>query len=517
MNDGPIDHLSFFRWIQVNQRGKLEAISLALSFALFIISIFMAHNLGTLVVDTAATGPILVLLVIMIFFYVLQPLFRKWWRPLHLYTASFILVFLVFLAVAFVAFPQFFMLLSSLLLFFIYYVLSVKDTGDLKVRIPTFFVTLALMVVIGNIIGPANQPPGFPVTIESTSSMFVLIGLKVPLLEKFGITVISTKIDMILSPVELLLFFGIASLVSENYHEIITYLTGHRSFSNRLGIAVYGLTGALSCQCESFIALLPAVSILLIDEILVPMIFVSAALLAGTYILVSRLYRRKHFTRIFMPDEWKGMKAPRIAFVAFLLISVPVIFTIGIYYSWQKYALFFFLSNMLMVLAGYVFMVELSRIISYGMASRWMSSGMAFLGTAIPVVWFLPFMTEAAFHSPPIYGAMTVSGFAGGVLLGTAYSMLDKNDRYVFNEYITVIFSLIPLTIFYITDRLQRAIWPSFTISGQTEFSIIAWLVMLPVMWYATHQALNNLAFIQGGALHSRMDSGQSAGHSEEQ
>ncbi|MEM0157051.1 MAG: hypothetical protein QXN26_03170 [Thermoplasmataceae archaeon] len=500
----------------MNQRSKLEALALALSFTLFIISIFMAYSLGDLVVDTAATGSILVLIVIMAFFYVLQPLFLKWWRPLHLYMASFTLVFLVFLVVAFIAFPQFFMLLPSLVLFLIYYVLSIKDTGDLKVRVPTFFITLALMVVIGNIIGPANQPPGFPVTIESTSSMFVLIGLKVPLLEKFGVTVISTRINMILSPVELLLFFGIASLVSENYHEIITYLTGHRSLSSRVGIAVYGLTGALSCQCESFIALLPAVSILLIDEILVPMIFVSAALLAGTYILVSRLYKRKLFTTIFMPDKWNGMKTPRIAFVAFMLVSVPVIFTIGIYYSWQKSALFFFLSNMLMVLIGYIFMVELFRIIPYGVTSRRVSSGIAFLGTVIPVAWFLPFMTEAAFHSPAIYGAMTVSGFAGGVLLGTAYSLLNKNDRYVFNEYITVIFSLIPLTIFYITDRLQKAIWPSFTISGQTEFSIIAWLVMLPVMWYATHQALNNLAFIQGGTVHSRRHAGLSGKHSEE-
>jgi hypothetical protein len=125
-------------------------------------------------------------------------------------------------------------------------------------------------------------------------------------------------------------------------------------------------------------------------------------------------------------------------------------------------------------------------------------------------------MTEAAFHSPAIFGVMTISGFAGGVLLGTAYSMLDRNDRYVFNEYITVVFSLLPLTIFYITDRLQRAIWPSFTLSGQTEFSIIAWLVMLPIMWYATHQALNNLAFLQGGALRSWKAAGSAVKQPEE-
>ncbi len=488
----------------LNQRKTLEALAFSLSFILFFISILMAYELGNLVIDTAAVSSMAIIVTIMVLFYALQPVFMKYWHPLQLYLASFTLTFLLFLTVAFAAFPQFFMLVSSLGLFLIYYVLSIRDTGDLKVRVPTFFITLALMAIIGSIVGPANQPPGFPVTIESTASMFVFIGLKVPLLEKFGITVLSTKINMILSPVELILFFGIAALVSENYHEIITYLTGHKSFSNRLGVAVYGLTGALSCQCESFIALLPAVSILLIDEILVPMIFVSAALLAGTYLLVSRLYRRKHYVAFFMPDMWKGVKTLKIVFVAFILVSVPVLFTIGIYYSWQRYALFFFLSNMLMVLVGYVFMVELFRIISYGKSSRWISSGMAFLGTFIPVVWFLPFMTEAAYHSPSIFGVMTISGFAGGVLLGTAYSMLDRNDRYVFNEYITVIFSLLPLTIFYITDRLQKAIWPSFTLSGQTEFSIVAWLVMLPVMWYATHQALNHLAFVQGGVLTSR-------------
>jgi hypothetical protein len=119
----------------LNQTKTLEALAFSLSFILFFISILMAYELGDLVIDTAAVSSMAIIVTIMVLFYALQPVFMKYWHPLQLYLASFTLTFLLFLTVAFAAFPQFFMLVSSLGLFLIYYVLSIRDTGDLKVRV----------------------------------------------------------------------------------------------------------------------------------------------------------------------------------------------------------------------------------------------------------------------------------------------------------------------------------------------------------------------------------------------
>ena len=66
----------------------------------------MAYELGDLVIDTAAISSMAIIVTIMVLFYSLQPVFMKYWHPLQLYLASFTLTFLLFLTVAFTAFPR---------------------------------------------------------------------------------------------------------------------------------------------------------------------------------------------------------------------------------------------------------------------------------------------------------------------------------------------------------------------------------------------------------------------------
>ncbi|EQB71050.1 MAG: hypothetical protein AMDU1_APLC00039G0027 [Thermoplasmatales archaeon A-plasma] len=287
-----------------------------LSIFLAVLAIAFSYYQHSLIVDTAAAVPLMILGAIFILFCALNLLFYRRHSPLSLHISSFILSNMVVLAVAFYGFPELFIIISALAIYAVYYFEIARHFSDTVVRIPTFFATLLLMAFLGDIVAHIAQPPGFPVTVESTATMFTILGLKIPLLEEFGVFIISPIASFVTSPVEYILFFSIAALVSENYHEIITFVAGRRVGAGKVGTAVYGLTGALSCQCESFIALLPAVSILLIDYILVPMIFVSAALLSATYILVVRYYKKGRPNMLFVPQNWRHGRLGRIAMVS---------------------------------------------------------------------------------------------------------------------------------------------------------------------------------------------------------
>lgn len=473
---------------------KLSWVAYFFSIFLVIAAVNLAYARHDIVIDSAALIPLTLIGFLFVLIYAIEPLLALKSNPVSLHMSSFIMVNLVILSVSFYKFPEFFIMIPALAIYIIHYYVRVSRFSGIVVRIPTFFATILLMTFLGDIVTHIIQPPGFPVTVETTSTMFAILGLKIPLLETYGIFVISPVASFVTSPVEYLLFFSIAALVSENYHEIISYVTGSSDVTGKLSTAVYGLTGAFSCQCESFIALLPAVSILLINYILAPMIFVSAALLAGTYILVVRFYKQGRRNLLFEPERWNHAKTGRIALVSAVIIGVPIFFTVGVYYSWQRHALFFFLTNMLMILAGYVSVISIFRIIRAPNIGMFLMTLLSIVGVALPVLWFIPFLTVLAYSVPVYFGLMTLSAFAGGILLGFAYSSLGEHEKLVFNEYITVVFGLLPLVVFYITDTLQRRIWPVFSLTGQTEFSIIGWLAMLPVMWYATHMSLNRMA-----------------------
>ncbi len=477
---------------ELGAKPALLAYSLSIFLAIF--SFALSYSQHRLIVDNAALIPLMISGSLFILICALDLVF--YWRgsSLSLHLSSFIIFNMVVFAIIFYGSPEFFISISALAIFSLYYFETAKHISDTVVRIPAFFATLLVMTFLGGIVAHIAQPAGFPVTVESTGTMFTILGLKIPLLEEFGVFIISPIASFVTSPVEYLLFFSIAALVSENYHEIITYVAGRKVGAGKVGTAVYGLTGALSCQCESFIALLPAVSILLIDYILVPMIFVSTALLAATYILVVRYYRKGLGNIIFEPQRWRHGRAGRIAMVSLIIIGIPLFFTVGIYYSWQRYALFFLLTNMLMILSGYVTAVSIFRIIRVPRISFTGMAVISFAGTALPILWFFPYLTDLAYGIPGYFGLMTLSAFAGGTMLGLAYSSLGIHERLVFNEYITVVFGLLPLVVFYLTDTLQQRIWPVFSMTGQTEFSIIGWLVMLPVMWYATHMSLSSIS-----------------------
>jgi hypothetical protein len=357
------------------------------------------------------------------------------------------------------------------------------------------------MAFLGNLFTLVNQAAGFPITFESQSDVMIALGTTVPLLEFHGMVILSPHVDLIISPMEYFIFMFLAILVSENYYEIVSYVVSRHSASKGISATAYGVVGALSCQCESAIALLPAVAIFVIDLLLLPLIFLSILLLLGTYILVTRFYKNNR--KIFSTDNIFGKPTKNFIFsgIVVLLIGTPVLVTVGVYYSMQTNPLFFFGVAMITIFTGYVMMIYIGKLLKISGSGLIVPVSLMLIASLVSIVWYIPEFTEMALESAAIYGFMDLTGILSGVLFGLSYSLFKGEGKNSLTEYIMILFGVIPLFVFYYSMKIDRAIYPFWNVYTQLEFSLILWFVMLPLMWIATHISLNDLVVPGSGTI----------------
>ncbi|MCL4345450.1 MAG: hypothetical protein M1375_04470 [Candidatus Thermoplasmatota archaeon] len=477
----------------MNRLDRLSIISFFISFFLFAEFSFTGIFLNVFIIHTYAK-PFMESILLMLAGFMLLSFLLNFRSSIMAFYVSLYTSLAMFLTVIFtIGETSFIIVLMAFLLYIIYAGLNFRKIDGKRVRITTFFATLALIGFLGGIISIYQQPYRLPITIETASTLFIGVGHSLPILEEYGIFVISPYLELTVSPVELLIFLGISSLVSENYYLIIKYIGERRSSSGKIGAALYGVTGALSCQCESYIALLPAISAFLLDEVLLPTVFSSIALLILTYIFVSRFYMQGRHIRLFEPAKWGRRNRWEFIFLSSSLILPPLIVTAGVSMNLERNPIFFFLSGMYMVLEGYIFTYSVFRFIRPKMRSRRVNIIVTSSGIILPLLWYIPFLTGLAFNNGLIYDIMSLSGFFGGIMMGYSFTHSTRSEAYAINEYITVIFSIFPLAIFYLGNVLEIRIWSFFSLEGQIIFSLINWLIMLPIMWFATHVSLQNL------------------------
>jgi len=363
-------------------------------------------------------------------------------------------------------------------------------------RASIFIAVLILMAVLGNVFTLVAQPPGFPITFESLRDVMIGLGTKLPVMEYAGVMIISSRVDIIISPIEYFLFFAIAALVSENYYEIISYVVERNSMGTGISATAYGIVGALSCQCESAIALLPTMAVLIIDTVLLPIVFLSFALLLGTYILVTRFYKQGKGFPLKFKIRRRGSSRLYLMLSILTLAVVPLIILVGVYYSWQLSPLFFFPSGMLMTLSGYSLIFLIGRVFRSGRGNLTLNMAVIIGATILSLIWFVPRVTAYAYFNPSFYGLMSLSNFISGTLFGYAYARLGEQGKISLNEYITVLFGFIPVAVLYESEVLGLSIWSFFGLFGQIEFSLLAWIFMLPLMWVATHRGLSHISSV---------------------
>ena len=114
-----------------------------------------------------------------------------------------------------------------------------------------------------------TQPSPAAITIEYLPDKMSAIGLPTPITEYYGLFITTAHGDILIGPLVFFVIFAATVLLVENYHLIIPLyvksLRGNNKIMGGIVSSGYGVVAGMSCQCESAIALLPAVAILLLN------------------------------------------------------------------------------------------------------------------------------------------------------------------------------------------------------------------------------------------------------------
>lgn len=352
-----------------------------------------------------------------------------------------------------------------------------------NIKIIIFISFSFIMYFLGGLMQFIIQPALAPISIAPLKDVFIYPGQSFPFLFDLGMNIYGSVVTLSLSPFTLIIFSLISALVAENYEGFIVAL--RRSGKGGIRSALYGVTAALSCQCEACISILPAMIFLIVTTAMVPLIMESLLLLVMSNILI-RLYLSGRVPSFFGRAEKYYVKNEKFLASALVLIATPVELT-GIYLGWLGIPVFFFGMGMLDVLAGYTLLHSLS---GYLKVRRSVSASWAALvsGLILSFVWYYPPLTLAAFNSGAVFSVMAISGLAAGVLFG--FSHLSLRKGYVMPETVSLIYGIFVIAIFYLSIDFRLNLWPEFPYSQTVIFEVISWAIMLPVMWIFTQLAI---------------------------
>jgi len=362
-------------------------------------------------------------------------------------------------------------------------------------------IVLLFMLYIGKTFLFIIQPVPAPLTIENLADRIMAIGLPLPVTEDYGLFLSTGYADFILSPIQFFLLLAVSSLLVENYHKIIKLLlkdrraeNGQNKGGNGLISAGYAIVATMSCQCESAIALLPAVTILLINLLLLPFFILSVTLLILTYLLITNFYERKR-----VPNFLKRVRYPEkriLIFIILLIVISQIIIPFAAFMNLQTSPFFLFGFGMIMILEGFIIYFIISPIFKKIRFGKGTSLVLFILSVLSVTIWFYPYFTKLAIFNPIYFSAMSYLMSLSGFIIGMVYFISEERYGIGLLEIYSVILGVIPIIIYYYTFSLQSRIWSIWNVSEQSELSIILWIIMLPVMWIVTQKSLASPIYI---------------------
>lgn len=290
----------------------------------------------------------------------------------------------------------------------------------------------------------------------------------------------------------LLMFAALSFLLVENYFLIVRFV--RENSRSALGGQVSGALTVLSCQCESLTAAFPAIVSLVLTAVVLPLIMESLVLVFLTnYLLRTRFMagRRSAFIDRLYPVR---NKIKIVVPAAALIVALPVLETVGVYFNWQTSLYFYGSINFLMLIAGIFvsIILSLSKVLRISFSSRVMPVLLVAVSTVAMLIWFYPPLTQYTVANGSAFALMSIVSFAGGVLGGVSYIGSGEEGKRLFLEYLAMMFTMFTIVVFYISILTAYSIWPGFNLTEQVIFSVGVWIITLPFMWIATNIALNS-------------------------
>lgn len=367
--------------------------------------------------------------------------------------------------------------------------------SDFRLRSKNGIWLLALSVAITGMVLLSGLLRGFPTT-QSIGILVASISDDVqpggtPVLFLGGIVYFTHYFVFSISIQALLLFSALSVLLVENYFLIIRFV---RSNSRSVvGGQVSGALTVLSCQCESITAAFPSIVSLVLSAAIVPLIMESIILVFLTNYLLRKRFAMGKRSKILDAVYPIRNRSTFLFISAAIIIILPFLESIGVYFDLQSSLYFFSGINFIMFAGGILAGILLLGILLPGFRfrSRFPPTFLAGISTIAMLVWFFPFLTTQTISHGGIFAAMSIVGFVGGILSGFTYFGISEEGRRLFMEYLAMMFTMFAIVVFYISILFAFSIWPSFNLTEQVIFSIGLWVFTLPLMWLSTNIALN--------------------------
>lgn len=455
----------------------------AIQFFLLAILFWLSLGNGSFIYDSDATPELYIFTGTLIALPLLTYAFRRLKEGIGLYLNSLELLLYLLLIPLFIRNPAFAILVVLPL------VLSLLKFNDNSHSMwpywkAAIFVSISLlMYFLGGFLQIIAQPASAPVVITPLTSIFIFPGQNLPVLFSYGFTIYGSYVTMTLSPLSLAAFTLIAALVSENYHGFFRILGGNGKGNIRT--VLYGVTAALSCQCEACISLLPAMLFVIVTIAMIPLIVESVLLLLLSYAMI-RLHARHGKLQIFSSIA-SGFSRIRLPMVSALLLSSSPLLIAGLYLGWFSNPIFFFGMGMTDTLTGYL--LVLSIPIAFR-RSRSNARPVLFiiLASVMSFMWYFPQLTYHAYDSGAIFSIMVALSLASGAIYGVAHRTASRG--YLVSEAVSLLYGIFVIVLFYFTVDYRTNPWGMFTYTQTVIFEIISWAIMLPVMWYFTQLSI---------------------------
>lgn len=355
-------------------------------------------------------------------------------------------------------------------------------------KLVAFIGIIIAMFALGSSLRIVSGPPSYAMAFGSIYDDVATGG--VPLMFTDGIVFYSRIFTLSVSIPIVILFTSLSAVLTENYYLIIKLMSSRGSFSVRKSLS--SAVTVLSCQCEGITAYFPSTIATILFIAIIPLISESVVFLLLTDLLLVLFYikgkRVKLLDSIWRVTESKGF----VLIMALSLILVPVFTIFVVYMDLQANLIVFSSVNILMFLYGIFVIYLVNRVMPVKRKlSRVMTYSFAVISSVGMLVWYIPQVTYATVFSPAVFSVMSGVSVLSGILSGYIFKAHGENAKMLYFEYITMMFSMLAIVIFYISAIGLTVIWPEFGMAQQLQFSLLLWGFTLPVMWLSTNISLN--------------------------
>lgn len=461
-------------------------------FSIYLFFIFGSAS-GAIFTDPTLSSstyqPFFIALVILLFIFAFN---RK--RPvLAAYLTGTLMV--GYLGIAIIVIPDVslivFPLISTVLVLLMYNSFNSKFDGGMT-RIWIVFAAMIIMFLIGGAVRFFQSPGEYSMLVGSIYDDENPLG--VPALYYNGIVFYGRFMVVSVSLPIIILFSALSSVLVENYLGIFKVSSLNRTGSiGNIGKTANTALTALSCQCEGITATFPSIVATLLFAAVIPLLALSIALVSLTNVLLFN-YFLKGKKVSFLENAWNFTKNRIFMYLnATLLILIPIVTLISVYYGLERNLLVLSLINISMFVYGILVVYGLSEAFGLKSAmSRPLLYGTGFLSTLIMFVWYYPVLTHLAAFTILGFILMSVLSVTSGILAAVVFSSLKDRAKRLYLQYITMMFSTLAIVVFYLTSISLVVIWPDFGAAEQLTFSLVLWGVSLPFVWFSTNIALNS-------------------------